>query len=137
MSYPFSCKNIEKSAMEIASQFSTDSSSVENEAVQTITYIHLKTTASDTKFQCFISEETYSNLNQVALQLTAMFKSTYLSASSEMTIIKSRQRNQLTNLCHHACNQQLVITYHLTKSMLWTCSVKHRHPKVCNSLVTN
>lgn len=99
MSYPFSCKNIEELATEIASQFNMNSCSVENELVQIISDIHLKATASDTNFWCFISEDKYPNVRQIALQLTAFFGSTYLceSAFSEMKIIKSKYRNRLTD----------------------------------------
>lgn len=76
-----------------------DSSSVENKVLQIISDIHLKATASDTKFWYFISEDKYPNLRQIALHLTAMFGSTYLceSAFSEMKIIKSKYRNRLTD----------------------------------------
>ncbi|XP_045465147.1 general transcription factor II-I repeat domain-containing protein 2A-like isoform X1 [Harmonia axyridis] len=105
MSYPFSCSNIEELATEIASQFNMDSCSVENELVQIISDIHLKATASDTKFWCFIAEDKYPNLRQIALQLTTMFGSTYLceSAFSEMKIIKSKYRNRLTDEHMSSC----------------------------------
>ncbi|KAL3271624.1 hypothetical protein HHI36_022098 [Cryptolaemus montrouzieri] len=78
MSYPYSCRKIQELGTEIASQFNMNSCSVENELEQIISDIHLKATASDTNFWCFISEDEYPNLKQIALQLMAMFGSTYL-----------------------------------------------------------
>lgn len=88
-----------KSRVENASLFNMNSCSVENELVQIISDIHLKATVSDTNFWCFISEDKYPNVRQIALQLTAFFGSTYLceSAFSEMKIIKSKYRNRLTD----------------------------------------
>ncbi|CAH0397110.1 unnamed protein product [Chilo suppressalis] len=105
MTYPFSCKNIEELATEIATQFNMNSCSDENELVQIISDIHLKATASDTNFWCFISEDKYPNLRKIALQLTAMFGSTYLceSAFCEMKIIKSKYRNRLTDNRMSSC----------------------------------
>lgn len=99
MSYPFSCEDVETSATEISKTFNMEITSIENEVLQMISDIHLKSRATDAKFWSLISEEKYPCLKEVALQLTGLFASTYLceAAFSEMKIIKSKYRNRLTD----------------------------------------
>ncbi|CAH0399764.1 unnamed protein product [Chilo suppressalis] len=113
MSYPFSCKNIEELFTEIVSQFNMNSCSVENELIQIISDIHIKATASDKNFWCFIFVYKYPNLRKIALQLTTMFGSTYLceSAFSEMKIIKSKYRIQLTDDHMSSCLRLAISGY--------------------------
>lgn len=113
MSYPFSCEDIEKSASEISTNFNMEMSSIQGEILQIISDIHLKARANESNFWSFISEDKYPCLKEIALQLTALFGSTYLceSAFSEMKIIKSKYRNRLTDEHLTSCLRMALTNY--------------------------
>lgn len=113
MCYPFSCVDVGKTASEISNKFNLDLVSVENEVLKVMSDIQLKARATDNKFWACLSEEKYPCLKQIALQLTALFGSTYLceSAFSEMKIIKSKYRNRLSDEHLNSCLRLALCNY--------------------------
>lgn len=100
----------------LASLFYLDTSAVENEILVLQNDIEIKSRATlgiSGEFWNLLQEDKYPSLRQCALNVTALFGSTYLceSAFSHMKIIKSKYRTTLTDDHLAACLRLALSSY--------------------------
>ncbi|XP_049331881.1 zinc finger BED domain-containing protein 5-like [Astyanax mexicanus] len=100
----------------VATLFSLDASAVENEILTLQNDIEIKSRAThgiSDEFWNLLLKEKYPSLRQCALNMTSLFRSTYLceSAFSHMKIIKSKYRTTLTDDHLAACLRLALSSY--------------------------
>uniref|UniRef100_A0AAQ5Y107 HAT C-terminal dimerisation domain-containing protein n=1 Tax=Amphiprion ocellaris TaxID=80972 RepID=A0AAQ5Y107_AMPOC len=96
---PFMCVDITDLSAQMADVFCVDPTETEIEIINMQNNVHLKSQQQSSHFWSLVEPDSYKNLNQVALKMSALFGSTYLceSAFSDMNIIKSKFRTKLTD----------------------------------------
>ncbi|CAH2297031.1 general transcription factor II-I repeat domain-containing 2A [Pelobates cultripes] len=100
--------DVDYMASKVAALFELDNSAVESEILTLQNDIEMESRATPGKkgdFWNLLMEQKYPNLRRWALNLTALFGSTYLceTAFSHMKIIKSKYRSTMTDIHLVAC----------------------------------
>ena len=110
MCYPFGASiDVGDIATKVKSVFALESSALEDEILTRLCKMTLRSKPDQpgehALFWKLLMEEKYPNLRRCALNLTALFGSTYLSKSafSHMKIIKSKYRSTMTDDHLAAC----------------------------------
>lgn len=115
--FPFGASiDVDCIASKIVSLFDLDCSAVENEILTLQNDIEIKSRATpgmNREFWNLLLEQKYPNLRRCALNLTALFGSTYLceSAFSHMKFIKSKYRSTMTDDHLVACLRLATSSY--------------------------
>ncbi|KAK1906290.1 EPM2A-interacting protein 1 [Dissostichus eleginoides] len=113
--FPFGgSMDVDEIVSKVNSLLDLDSSAVENEMLTLSNDIDIKsstTPGTSGQFWNLLLEQKYPNLRRCALNLTALFWSTYLSAFSHMKIIKSKYRSTMTDDHLVACIRLVTSSY--------------------------
>ena len=134
MCFPFGNVDVDDITSKVASLCNLDSSAVEDEIIKLQNDIEIKSRATQLgtkgEFWELLMSEKYPNLRRCAMNITALFGSTYLceSAFSHMKFIKSKYRATMTDEHLVACLKLATSSYNPDFDKLASssqCQVSH------------